>query len=137
MSTLHFVDGSGNYLGGFADGAEPPAGAVPCDAPPCATARLVAGVWVVPPEVPELITKIQLVRALRDHAPPWDATAEPLWTAWQTLIEAHPDWPYVTQIPRHDPRGTGVAAGIAAAMGVSPEQAEAMVDAIWILGATL
>ena len=31
--TYHYVDGDGNYLGGFGDGAEPPIGAVEVTAP--------------------------------------------------------------------------------------------------------
>lgn len=34
MSTLHFVDADGNYIGGFGDGAVPPDGAIEVKAAP-------------------------------------------------------------------------------------------------------
>ena len=33
MTTTHFVDGQGKYLGGFGDGAEPPTGSIEVPAP--------------------------------------------------------------------------------------------------------
>lgn len=71
---------------------------------------------VVPPQ----ITKIQLVRAMR---------ALDLWDAHRAVIEAHPDWPYITDVPRDDP----LTLAASAVMDATPEQ----MDAIWILGATL
>lgn len=34
MSTLHFVDADGNYIGGFGDGAIPPDGAIQVEQAP-------------------------------------------------------------------------------------------------------
>lgn len=70
--------------------------------------------------VPPQITKIQFVRAMR---------ALDLWDTHKATIEGHPDWPYITEVPRGDP----LTLAAAAVMDATPEQ----MDAIWILGATL
>lgn len=44
--TLHFVDANGLYLGGFGDGAEPPAGATEVPEPPHGGATWANGAWV-------------------------------------------------------------------------------------------
>ncbi|MRH22953.1 hypothetical protein [Rhodovulum strictum] len=98
------------------------------------------GVFTPPPEpppaVPETIRVIQFVRAMRLTRPdgseidPETGYAGP--TAWDThraTIEAHPDWGYITEIPRHDP----LTLAVAAAMGATAGQ----MDAIWIRGAAL
>lgn len=46
MSTLHYVDAQGVYLGGFGDGAAPPHGAVEVPEPPHGLATWVNGAWV-------------------------------------------------------------------------------------------
>lgn len=76
----------------------------------------VSGDTYVPPQ----ITKIQFVRAMR---------ALDLWDAHKATIEKHPDWPYITILPRED----ALTLDAAQAMGATPEQ----MDAIWILGVTL
>lgn len=50
MSTEHYVDSQGNYIGGFGDGAQPPEGSTLApSAPPSGAHTLVSGAWVPPP----------------------------------------------------------------------------------------
>lgn len=83
--------------------------------------------WVPDPDyiapedrVPAEISRIQFVRAMR---------ALGLWDTHRATIEAHPDWPYITGIPRNDPLTLAVAALM--------EANETQLDDIWRLGATL
>lgn len=47
MSTKHYIDDDGAYIGGFGDGAEPPAGAIKVDTPPKdGRDRFINGAWV-------------------------------------------------------------------------------------------
>lgn len=84
------------------------------------------GVFSPPPTpepvvtVPTSISKVQFVRAAR---------ASGLWATYQAAIEAHPDWPYVTEIPRNDP----IVQAMASQLGFTEEQ----LDALWIAGASL
>lgn len=49
MTTQHFRDSSGNYIGGFGDGATPPQGAIECETPPPdGRAVWTNGAWVMP-----------------------------------------------------------------------------------------
>lgn len=73
-----------------------------------------------PTVVPASITKVQFVRAAR---------AAGLWDAYKASIEAHPDWPYVTEIPRNDTMVLQMAAGL----GFTEEQ----LDNLWIAGKQL
>lgn len=70
--------------------------------------------------VPEAISKVQFVRAMR---------AADLWDAHEATITAHPDWPFITILPRAEPLALAVAASIGAT--------EAEMDAIWRAGAEL
>ena len=70
--------------------------------------------------VPREITKVQFVRAMR---------AAGHWDTHSAAIEAHPDWPYITALPRND------ALTLAAAAAIGATDAE--MDAIWIAGAAL
>lgn len=72
------------------------------------------------PVVPASISKVQFVRAAR---------AADLWATYQAAIEAHPDWAYVTEIPRDDP----LVQAMASQLGFTEEQ----LDALWIAGASL
>lgn len=46
-TTKHYIDGSGSYLGGFGDGAEPPAESIEVDTPPKdGRDRFINGAWV-------------------------------------------------------------------------------------------
>lgn len=73
-----------------------------------------------PPRVPPEITKVQFVRAMRSAG---------LWTVHRESIEAHPDWQYITSIPR----GDEFVKSFATALNITDEQ----VDALWISGAAL
>lgn len=73
-----------------------------------------------PSRVPASISKVQFVRAAR---------AADLWDTYKTAIEAHADWPYVTEIPRDDPMVLALASGL----GFT----DAQLDALWIAGAQL
>ena len=44
--TKHYVDADGNYLGGYGDGAKPPAEAVECEQPPHGQMRKAGNDWV-------------------------------------------------------------------------------------------
>ena len=48
MTTTHYSDAQGNYVGGFADGAQPPEGAIERPAPPRADAVWNGSGWAVP-----------------------------------------------------------------------------------------
>jgi hypothetical protein len=48
MTTTHYSDAQGNYIGGFADGAQPPEGAIERPAPPRADAVWGGSGWAVP-----------------------------------------------------------------------------------------
>ena len=48
MTTTHYSDAQGNYVGGFADGAQPPEGAIERPAPPRADAVWNGIGWAVP-----------------------------------------------------------------------------------------
>ena len=48
MTTVHYSDAQGNYVGGFADGAQPPEGAIERPAPPRADAVWGGSGWAVP-----------------------------------------------------------------------------------------
>jgi len=48
MTTTHYSDAQGNYVGGFADGAHPPEGAIERPAPPRADAVWGGSGWAVP-----------------------------------------------------------------------------------------
>ena len=48
MTTVHYSDAQGNYIGGFADGAQPPEGAIERPAPPRADAVWGGSGWAVP-----------------------------------------------------------------------------------------
>lgn len=86
------------------------------------------------PVVPETIRLVQFVRAMRSIKPdgtpidPDEGYAGPTaWDTHQATIEAHPDWPYITEIPRHDP----LTLAVATSMGATAAQ----MDALWIMGA--
>ena len=50
MSTKHFVDETGNYIGGFGDGAVPPEGAIEVfTAPSCGTDTWNGEIWIIKP----------------------------------------------------------------------------------------
>lgn len=90
------------------------------------------GAWVPvspPVVVPDQITKVQFVRAMRSLHVDGNPAQPTLWAAHGAAIEAHPDWPYITILPRFDQLTLDAAALIPA----TPEQ----MDAIWVLGATL
>jgi len=48
MTTTHYSDAQGSYIGGFADGAQPPEGAIERPAPPRADAVWGGSGWAVP-----------------------------------------------------------------------------------------
>jgi len=48
MTTTHYSDAQGSYIGGFADGAQPPEGAIERPAPPRADAVWSGSGWAVP-----------------------------------------------------------------------------------------
>jgi len=48
MTTTHYSDAQGNYIGGFADGAQPPEGAIERPAPTRADAVWGGSGWAVP-----------------------------------------------------------------------------------------
>ena len=48
MTTTHYSDAQGSYIGGFADGAQPPEGAIERPAPPRADAVWNGSGWAVP-----------------------------------------------------------------------------------------
>jgi len=48
MTTTHYSDAQGRYVGGFADGAQPPEGAIERPAPPRADAVWGGSGWAVP-----------------------------------------------------------------------------------------
>lgn len=114
----------GSPLGWFIDCVLDDAGAYQ-GAPPLPNSSAVLAEW----RATASLTKIQLVRAMRALHVNNDPGQPKLWAAHGAKIEAHPDWPYVTVIPRLDP----LTLAAAATMTATPEQ----MDAIWQLGATL
>lgn len=104
MTTQHFVDAQGAYLGGFGDGALPPVGGVEVPEPPHGLAMWINGAWVAPVIVPPVISKLQAELAvgeavvaqveaiMGDPATPWAmrrgwASASQLYRTSQTVDE--------------------------------------------------
>ena len=123
---MYFLDSNGNYFETIT-AVGTPDGATPVPKRPSADHQWQGGAWVFvdpgpqsPPPVPAEITKVQFVRAMR---------AADLWDTHSAAIEAHPDWPYITVMPRND------ALTLAAAAAIGATDAE--MDAIWIAGAAL
>jgi hypothetical protein len=109
-----------------------PEGTVQVPLKPGADHQWINGAWVYvapPAAVPFQITKVQFVRAMRALHVGNDPLQPTLWAAHGATIEAHPDWPYITVLPRFDTLTLAAAAVIPA----SPPE----MDAIWQLGATL
>ena len=50
MTTTHYADGTGHYLGAWGDGAVPPAGAIEVPEPPSGRAMWIDGAWTWDPE---------------------------------------------------------------------------------------
>ena len=73
--------------------------------------------------VPTEVTKVQFVRAMRQLG---------IWDSYQATIEADPDWPYITQMPRNN---TTLNASANAVLG--EQTAQALLDQVFTLGATL
>ena len=68
MTTTHYSDAQGNYVGGFADGAQPPEGAIERPAPPRADAVWNGSGWAVPQSPqPTLAEARAAVNAERDR----------------------------------------------------------------------
>lgn len=63
MSTKHYIDADGNYLGGFGGGALPPDGSIKVKAPKNGNDKYVNGKWVdhvpTPQSRPDLVKAIQ------------------------------------------------------------------------------
>lgn len=81
--------------------------------------------WVVADFVPDEISQVQFFRAAQHPS-------IAVWDTYSPLFTAHPDWAYLTRIPRAD------AALNASANGVLGEvAAQGLLDAIFRLGVTL
>jgi len=75
MSTLHFRNVAGNYIGGFGDGAEVPDGAIPCPAPTNAKDVWSGTQWetyVPSPAEVEAVVQVELERKFGAGASDFD-----------------------------------------------------------------
>lgn len=85
MTTKHYVTSAGVYIGGFGDGAEPPAGAIEIPIPPDHASQVWdRGAWLtyVPAKV-EQETKRQFA---------YTAEADPLFFKWQAGEATEAEW---------------------------------------------
>lgn len=55
MTTSHYVDGNGNYIGGFGDGAMPSSGTLVATAPASANDTWNGTQWISPPPTAEMV----------------------------------------------------------------------------------
>ena len=85
MTTKHYVTSEGVYIGGFGDGAEPPAGAIEVLTAPDHAAQLwLNGVWL-----PYVSPKAEQ-EAARGAA--YIAEADPLFFKWQAGEATEEEW---------------------------------------------
>lgn len=128
--TQYFVDGGGNYLGGF-DGAEPPDGAIEVPhAPANGDDKWVGGAWAATPVIPAAVTRRQARQAL---------LLAGLLDDVQPAIDAIPDETArrMAQIEWDDSlefqRGRALVIGIGTAIGLDA----AGIDALFVQAAAL
>ena len=63
-NTRFFVDAQGRIIGGFGDGAEPPAGSIEVPEPPPGDAVWSGAGWIVTEPVPQSVSRFQAKAAL-------------------------------------------------------------------------
>jgi len=145
MSTTHYSDAQGNYIGGFGDGATPPAGAVERPAPNAASDTWNGSAWVADPAVARsravlsraqfiqavyaagILTKAQAIDAAAGGIPAFFITALDGLVAAQAMTQAEADqaeilWAGLTQVERNHPL-IPIAQG---ALGLSDAQVDAL-----------
>ena len=62
MSTKHYRDDSGNYIGGFGDGARPPAGAIETPAPVDGRMKWIGDKWTKTREITDMEDELLSIR---------------------------------------------------------------------------
>lgn len=65
MTTTHYRDSDGNYIGGFGDGATPPDGAIQCPAPTRASDTWNGSAWVASVEAKRAAATITRAQFLK------------------------------------------------------------------------
>lgn len=157
MSTIHYVDAQGIYLGGFGDGAVPPQGAVEVGAPPHGSATWNGSAWIMPPQpVPSSVPAIKLMRACQrivlDRTDPqnpiwrnanagetrsWPAVRAAMWGAtWNGDANGREEWEKITDVPRAAAEWGYLDAGVRTLM---PDQmrTDAFLDYIFLKALTV
>lgn len=86
MTTKHYVNDAGQYIGGFGDGAVPPQGAVEVPEPPHGRATWDGAAWHLPVPTP---TREEQEK-LRHTA--YVAEADPLFFRWQAGEATEAEW---------------------------------------------
>jgi hypothetical protein len=148
--TRWFVDAAGKLIGGFANGAAPPEGAIEVNLPPQFGGAIWNGVeWHLPASVPVLTRSAFCVALTKDHLPP----LPPIFTAAEALaaLEAFPPkftaalagkpleyqaaaieaWRETKTVARNAPLFLDLLAFYAAQAGLTGAQAEALGDSIF------
>jgi len=119
MSTTHYSDAQGNYIGGFGDGATPPAGAIERPAPNAASDTWNGSAWVADPAVARgrmIVSKWQAKEALRLSGLLEAATAAVNAADARTQLA----WSEVQQFERNSP----TIAALAGVLGLSDAQVD-------------
>ena len=119
MSTTHYSDANGVYLGGFGDGATPPAGAIERPAPNAASDTWNGSAWVADPAVARgrmIVSKWQAKEALRLSGLLEAATAAVNAADARTQLA----WSEVQQFERNSP----TIAALAGVLGLSDAQVD-------------
>jgi hypothetical protein len=119
MSTTHYSDAQGNYIGGFGDGATPPAGAIERPAPNAASDTWNGSAWVADPAVARgrmIVSKWQAKEALRLSGLLEAATAAVNAADARTQLA----WSEVQQFERNSP----TIAALAGVLGLTDTQVD-------------
>jgi hypothetical protein len=138
MTAKYYIDKNGEYLGGFADGALPPKGAIEVPMRPASNMVFVDGVWEN--DIEQLRTTTSLpkddfILAALDAGVLSEPDAEEATNGWPTgwddfftgqpardRIEAKARWASATTIARNAP----LIEALAAFKGLTPEQVDAL-----------
>ena len=119
MSTTHYSDAQGNYLGGFGDGAEPPVGGIERPAPAAASDTWNGSEWVPDLSIARarmVVSKWQAKEALRLSGLLDTATAAVAAADARTQLA----WSEVQQFERNSP----TIAALAGILGLTDAQVD-------------
>ena len=98
MTTRHFMDAAGFYVGAYGDGAVPPEGLIECSAPPDGLARWLDNAWVMPvPTEKEVRAERNRLLTASDWTQVADAPVDQ--AAWAAYRQALRDLPQQDGFP--------------------------------------